>query len=116
MSFLGTIFSDLGPAAIVQRLAPVNLPVAPVLDVIRQTEHVALVKTKPMSRSVEGWTSVVGAGTIIVNALGPAIGLQVNGQLAGAVETVFVSALGFPVGYGTALVYAVPGVSCDVAW
>lgn len=86
-----------------------------VVSAISKRTDIALVPTKPFSKSVEGWAAKVGGGIIAINALGPVVGLHVDGQLTGAIETA-TSALGAPPGYGTAAVYLVAGVSFVVVY
>ncbi len=86
-----------------------------VVDAISKSNDVALVKTKPFSKSIEGWATGIATGSVIINALGPAIGLSVDGQLTGAIERITLWA-GFPPGTGTASVLLVVGVASAVAF
>lgn len=96
--------------------APVHPAAVPaVIEAIAESEHVAIVKTKPMSKSVEGWSAVVGAGAVISQAIGPLLGLQVDGQVVGAAGVV-AEAIGLSPAYGTVAVYAVAGIAFVVIW
>lgn len=74
-----------------------------VVEAVSQSEDIAIVKTKPMMKSVEGWTAIGGAAVVLLDKLGPLLGYSIDQPISEAVETI-TAFLGLPVGTGKVIV------------
>jgi len=109
----GSIFTDLITSKLANRnkastpaaAIPPAVVVAAVKEAVGGSDEIAIVKTKPMVKSVEGWAAVSGAAVVAINQLAPLLGITINQPLSEAVETL--TSLVLPAGSGRFIVAAV---------